>query len=771
MINSTPVAQFLNVLYGERPPGFMALWTAQDKNTLWIPAHDQLRAEQWADELPPGKDGYFGIGLHPKALANSQRGKASAVIALPGLWVDIDIKGPAHKKEDLPGSLEEATDLVRECPMPPTLVVDSGHGLHVWWLFHELWSWSMGDFEARGHAQDLAHDFQAMFCAMAERHMWHVDSTSDLARVLRVPGTNNWKLLNDPAPVRILEIQESCRYSPSEFEAYLGRPQRNQKRTKGVNPSSRRKVKYENLDIVALFKAHDQYGKDLGGGKHAVVCPWESDHTEKRMPSDSDTVIWESSNGQLWPQFCCLHGHCYGKRGIAQVIDQMGDAGDYCSGKFQPTTVSNNGSKAHTDEGMTKRLADAVLETEHFALDVGGKLYCYERGRYVPFGERRIKNQVKAILKGWLETKSWTAHRASEVVEFIRVDSPLLWERPLENVINVKNGLLDLATRELKEHSPEHLSTVQLNVAFDPAARCPAWENFISGTFPTDAPETAWEIIAWVMTPDTSIQKAVLLMGEGGNGKSAFLAAVQEFLGSSNVASMSLQKIEGDRFSAVRLLGKMANICADLPSTHLASTSTFKAITGGDAIPAEYKFQDGFDFRPFVKLLFSANHAPRSGDASHAFFRRWVVIPFEKNFEMGTMANIPRKILDCQLADPQELSGALNNALVALPRLRDRGFTVSPSMVEALGDFRQSTDPIAVWLDRNTVENPSEFIFKFDLCDAYNANSNQEGRPWMNNKAFGHALKRVRPNIEEGQRTVNGVKLWAWIGMELKTRM
>ena len=172
------------------------------------------------------------------------------------------------------------------------------------------------------------------------------------------------------------------------------------------------------------------------------------------------------------------------------------------------------------------------------------------------------------------------------------------------------------------------------------------------------------------------------------------------------MASMSLHKIESDRFSSARLAGKMANICPDLPSTHLTNTSTFKAITGGDVIPAEYKFRDGFDFRPFVKLLFSANHPPRSNDASHAFFRRWLVLPFDQNFDEGTVRNLPRDILDDQLAYDYELSGVLNKALHALPRLRDKGFTESPSMAAALGDFRQATDPIAVWLDRKTVDEP-----------------------------------------------------------------
>jgi putative DNA primase/helicase len=85
---------------------------------------------------------------------------------------------------------------------------------------------------------------------------------------------------------------------------------------------------------------------------------------------------------------------------------------------------------------------------------------------------------------------------------------------------------------------------VQLPVKFDPVARCPAWDKFISEVFPGDSEAIAWEISAWLMTPDTSIQKAILLMGDGANGKSTYLRAVLAFIGKHNAAAVSLHKLE-----------------------------------------------------------------------------------------------------------------------------------------------------------------------------------------------------------------------------------
>ena len=84
------------------------------------------------------------------------------------------------------------------------------------------------------------------------------------------------------------------------------------------------------------------------------------------------------------------------------------------------------------------------------------------------------------------------------------------------------------------------------------------------------------------MIPDMSMQKAILLIGEGANGKSVYLSAVTVVIGRGNIAGLSLQRLESDKFAAARLVGKLANICADLPSDHLTSTSTFKTIVGGD---------------------------------------------------------------------------------------------------------------------------------------------------------------------------------------------
>ena len=415
-------------------------------------------------------------------------------------------------------------------------------------------------------------------------------------------------------------------------------------------------------------------------------------------------------------------------------------------------------------------LAEAITSRNHFARDAGGQLYVYRQGTYHSNGAEFVGREVKLLMNRLKLSFKWSSHKSEEVARYIIVDAPLLWEKPGIDVVNVLNGLLDVNKRELAFHTPEHLSPVQLPVMYDPKARCPRWDAFIAKVFPDDSEAIAWEIPAWLMTPDTSIQKVVLLTGDGANGKSSYLKALQSFIGSRNVASISLQRLEKDRFSVARLLGKLANICPDLPSEDLTGTSIFKAITGGDSLLAERKFKDSFEFTPFSRLVFAANHPPRSQDASSAFFRRWIVVPFGQIFRSGDPGTIPRDQLDKMLADPVELSGVLNKALPALATIRkNRGLTESESTCQALEEFRQTTDPLAVWLDRNTVIDPRAVVSCDLLCQEYNYSCAANGRPTVSKQSFGRALNQLRVTVKRQQRTLASGLTGCYVGIGLRT--
>ena len=188
--------EFLTALWGDPPPGKALIWMApQKRSSLYI------RFDQISSNLAkfPERDIYTGVGLaHADAkIRADRRAGAEEVAGIPGLWADIDVQHPAHRKQNLPPTMEEAQGILDQLEQAPTILINSGHGLQAWWLFDEPWLFQ-SDKERR-QAHTLAvwwHERIAKLCAT---HGWALDPTHDLSRLMRVPGTRNNKA--EPVPV------------------------------------------------------------------------------------------------------------------------------------------------------------------------------------------------------------------------------------------------------------------------------------------------------------------------------------------------------------------------------------------------------------------------------------------------------------------------------------------------------------------------------------------------------------------------------------------
>ena len=420
------------------------------------------------------------------------------------------------------------------------------------------------------------------------------------------------------------------------------------------------------------------------------------------------------------------------------------------------------------DRTLVRDLANLILSQDFFARTATGEIFHYQNGVYAPGGEFFIRQRVKRLLLEHWKADRWNRRLAQEVAEFILLDTPELDPSPSCSVINLENGLLDIWTGELVPHTPQHLSTIRIPIRFNGEATCPHVEEFITEVFPEDSIELAWEVLGDLLTPDRSIQKAICMVGEGGNGKGVFAQLAARFVGPNNVSHFSLQRLEKDRFAVAGLYQKLANICADLPSERLQDSSLFKAVTGCDRITAEFKYRNPFEFTPFARLIFSANHLPTSKDASAAYFDRWLVIPFEKRFR-GTAQEISRRKLDAKLSSRQELSGVLNRVLPALRRIRikDR-FTETKSVRKQWKELQWATDPLNLWLESETISSQYALVSQDEFHAAFARDCLNANRPIMTKQMFGRCLRRLRPELQEVQRSAQGTKRWMYLGIEMR---
>jgi predicted P-loop ATPase len=162
-------------------------------------------------------DVYAGVCLLRSAPPPGSRGRAEDAVSVPGVWLDLDVQGEAHRQASLPPDVETALEFLRHAAPEPTLVVHSGHGLQAFWLLREPYVIECEDERAR--IARLVRGWQALLLGAARRHGWVIDSTHDLARVLRPSGTINRKLEGDERLVSV--IGSGRRYQVSELEEIL----------------------------------------------------------------------------------------------------------------------------------------------------------------------------------------------------------------------------------------------------------------------------------------------------------------------------------------------------------------------------------------------------------------------------------------------------------------------------------------------------------------------------------------------------------------------
>jgi len=403
-------------------------------------------------------------------------------------------------------------------------------------------------------------------------------------------------------------------------------------------------------------------------------------------------------------------------------------------------------------------LAQHLMQKKYRFVYDRNMLYFYQDGYYKPKGFQFIK----ARCLGLMENEYRDAH-GNEVSKYIET---ILWNsEPVLDTdarfINVENGLLDWMADppQLLPHNPEYLSSIRIPVRYEPEAVCPAIDQFFADTLPEDCLDLAYELFGYCLIPDTSFQKAFMLLGAGANGKSKFLGLLQSFIGRQNCSAESLQDLGENRFRVASLVGKLVNVFSDLPAKLLDDTALFKALVSGDAISAERKGEQSFEFENHARLVFSANELPRTKDLSHGFFRRWVIIRFPNSFPEGSPKRDPNIL--AKITAPEELSGLLNQAIKALVRLfMQKGFSTPASVDAEVNAYRSENDNVRIFFDECCELRVGAMVSKEQLYKSYEKWCHAGNYRAISRNKFNNHIKNVYPSVRED---TNGIRKWVGI--------
>jgi len=208
--------EFMAELYRGVPPDKVTyLFTCPGHATYPFAIGHMDQMLEKAMHLTGTKDVYFGLHLMDVFPLAGKRSCEDDISCMSFIHGEYDVKGTAHKEQNLPETLDELLAFLHGLEFPPSIIVHSGNGVHAYWLLQECIT--VND-ENRGWIKRIVKGYEKHTHRLGQASDWKFDAVADLARVLRIPGTLNHKS-DPPKEARVIEANLT-RYPLSAFEKY-----------------------------------------------------------------------------------------------------------------------------------------------------------------------------------------------------------------------------------------------------------------------------------------------------------------------------------------------------------------------------------------------------------------------------------------------------------------------------------------------------------------------------------------------------------------------
>ena len=368
----------------------------------------------------------------------------------------------------------------------------------------------------------------------------------------------------------------------------------------------------------------------------------------------------------------------------------------------------------------------------------GGTVYIYDGGYFkADISGARLKTMISKLIYPQF-IKSTTLKRIydrflcdiSLEVSFEELNHyPAHW-------ICFENGMYDCKEKRLP-HSPKYKAINQIPHEYKPDAvhegkRTEEFLNFICPE--PDSREMLLQFSGYAHTKDVGQQKFLVLLGEGGSGKSTFIRLMESSVGSRNLSNISLTDLQ-QRFASFGLMGKLLNSCADLEISALEDTAIIKKVLGEDTLRAEQKGRDAISFKNYAKLIFSTNELPvEKAEKTNGFYRRLLVLPMNRVPEKKN-PNLLNELL-------QEIDYFVWLSVQALERMYKKEIIVTSAESEkAVAQLRMDSDTVQAFLVESCVLEDGSRIERTELYRNYEKYCEDTDRQSLTKNNFYKSLR------------------------------
>jgi len=394
-------------------------------------------------------------------------------------------------------------------------------------------------------------------------------------------------------------------------------------------------------------------------------------------------------------------------------------------------------------------------------------LYRYKEGTYVS-GDTYVKGAVESAFG-----TATNSGLCAEVVGHLKRRSytPRIEFNKFEGEIPVENGLLNLETGDTTDFRTDKIFTFKIQTKYDKTKSAPKWLKFLEDILPDEKDRLALqEYAGYCLYPRMSFHKICFLVGDGRNGKGAFIRTIQGILGQENISNIRIDYLNGGhRFIATNLYGKLVNVSSEPSTRWPLQTELLKALSGEDWLDGEVKGkQNPIKFPPFAKHFVQGNKMPKVNDTSLGWWDRVLIIIFEMQFTEESGKQV-KDIEDKWLNDPDERSGILNWLIEGWLRLKANGrFTQSKTQKEAMIQFKRRSDPIAAFLVEECEYGPEYYVLRTTLYDNYKDYAKSLNEAPEGDRVFWEHLRKAPGVNVDHKKRIRGKNERVGLGLRLR---
>lgn len=805
-------AEFLHVLYADVDDGWITLFSARDGRTKvdWYTVdHLDDAAARAVARSNQDADVWFGVATRHERLT-SGRGGADDCHQIAGLWLDLDVAGPRHRNTDgLPPTLEDAYRILDRFPYPPSFVINSGGGLQPWWFLSE---------PVDVDPELLRRWHQTWARIAAETGGWRIDNVSDPARVMRVPGTLNRKLPDDPALVTVA-AGGGTRYALTDLAELLddtppppvSSPGLTKFDADDLRPGDEFNATHTGNDVLAAAGWH--HHRDLPGGDTAWRRPGKPDprtihsaivyndgHICCYSDALSDTRLEQHRSYDPWGAHVTInHGGDWTAAAKAWRADHPST-----TPPREDWTAFDDLLDPHTDAELNVPAAvDEANMAAAFADHIAGRyLYCAQLGGWFAWDTRRWRRDhdeaVYETCRRWVlalgqqmflrsdvdndQVRKVASYRSASKINNVitltrRIDGIVAAAAEFDqhpDLLCARNGVIDLHTGELQPHDP----ALRLTRLTDTDYRPEAVHNDVQAVLETvETDVRAWlqTMFGYAATGHVSEDLMPVFDGTGSNGKTTLLAAVSAALGEHAKAApdkLLMQSGHDEHPTLIAdLFGRRLVYIEETAEGGALRVEKMKALTGGSELSARYMRQDYFTFTPTHQLVVATNHRPAVNSTEYATWRRLRLVPFPHRYTAPENARPGDRVVDRGLrhrltAGQGQREATLAWIVAGAVRWHRDGLGDCPTVTAATREWQRSEDVILRFIEDRCELGTGLSARSQELHREYAAWCEVEGRPSSSNKEF---TKRMEAHDVAAQlefrKTRNGA---VWFGLGVR---